>query len=713
MPNDDYTEVNQTYPTNYNEADFGVTTNDLSGTRDVWDNTAQGNGQLDSATSGDALESGFIPSSVIQDSFNAGTLAEKETSLESMLGKKAADLLKKTYTNASGEFDWSKIGAAAAVAYALKNRTNTTPTGYQGGIPNLVAQRTAMNYKDPNRVAGSAGRQYFSDQQYSDVTDPTKVAAAKTANQEQAAGIASGYNFAPTTSREDVYNAYASTPGAIKNPSQSSVDYWQTHGLAGFKGAVDAYHAANPTPAATPILPAATVNNTARMPWEKAVVATGPNPAPTTAAEHLAVPKAEDLAMNQQHLAHGGIAGRYLQGATDGMADKLHASIDNKQPAKLSHGEFVIPADVVSHLGNGNSEAGANKLYDMMAKVRKARTGNSEQGKEIDPDKFMPGGHVPGYAGTTDGSLVNAGATGKQESLSDWAGPYVTDVLGKGQALANQPYQAYQGPLTAGASDLQSQAFAGIGGLTVPSAMGQATQTAGDVANKAGQMTYTPNSSTFDTAAANQYMNPYIQSALNPQLAEMKRQADISRMGDASRLTQAGAFGGSRQAIMESEGNRNLLTAQTGAIGTGYANAYDKAMQQFNADQARGEGSRQFGANYGMQGLKTQLDAATTQSQLGNAEQNAGLANLNAQLSAGNMQRGITSEGIAADKKQFEEERDDPYKKVLFQQSLLQGLPIAAQSYTTTPQSATQAASGAISDVAALAQKLKDLGIAV
>ena len=89
----------------------------------------------------------------------------------------------------------------------------------------------------------------------------------------------------------------------------------------------------------------------------------------------------------------GGIAemarGRYLGGATDGMADKIPARIGGKQEAKLSHGEFVIPADVVGHLGNGNSEAGAQRLYAMMDKIRKARTGTTKQGKQINPDKFL------------------------------------------------------------------------------------------------------------------------------------------------------------------------------------------------------------------------------------------------------------------------------------------------------------------------------------
>ena len=87
--------------------------------------------------------------------------------------------------------------------------------------------------------------------------------------------------------------------------------------------------------------------------------------------------------------AGGGGLG-YLKSAHDGMADKIDATIDNKRPAKLSGGEFVIPADVVSHLGNGNSEAGAKQLYDLMERVRKARTGNSDQGKQINPKKYLP-----------------------------------------------------------------------------------------------------------------------------------------------------------------------------------------------------------------------------------------------------------------------------------------------------------------------------------
>ena len=71
------------------------------------------------------------------------------------------------------------------------------------------------------------------------------------------------------------------------------------------------------------------------------------------------------------------------------MADRIPATVDNTQPAALSDGEFVIPADVVSHLGNGNSDSGAKQLYGMMDRIREARTGTKEQGKQINPNKFL------------------------------------------------------------------------------------------------------------------------------------------------------------------------------------------------------------------------------------------------------------------------------------------------------------------------------------
>jgi hypothetical protein len=105
-----------------------------------------------------------------------------------------------------------------------------------------------------------------------------------------------------------------------------------------------------------------------------------------------------DESMNPAFMARGGIAdlggysdgGRMLRGPGDGMSDSIPASIAGRRPARLANEEFVVPADVVSHLGNGSSDAGAKQLYAMMDKVRQARTGRKSQGREINPQKYMP-----------------------------------------------------------------------------------------------------------------------------------------------------------------------------------------------------------------------------------------------------------------------------------------------------------------------------------
>jgi hypothetical protein len=89
-------------------------------------------------------------------------------------------------------------------------------------------------------------------------------------------------------------------------------------------------------------------------------------------------------------LAKGGLPPRYLRGGGDGMSDSIRASIEGKQEARLADGEFVVPADVVSHLGNGSSNAGAKRLYSMMDRVRKSRTGKTRQAPEVNTRRLMP-----------------------------------------------------------------------------------------------------------------------------------------------------------------------------------------------------------------------------------------------------------------------------------------------------------------------------------
>jgi hypothetical protein len=390
-----------------------------------------------------------------------------------------------------------------------------------------------------------------------------------------------------------------------------------------------------------------------------------------------------------QNMAVGGLAhGRYLQGNTDGMADKINTSIDGEQPAKLSHGEFVVPADVVSHLGNGNSDAGAQRLYAMMDKVRQARTGTKKQGKEINPDKFMPGGLAThhNYAGggavafadggttTTAPATTTGYGTSSSSTLSPWAGDYVTNMLGKGQALSEMPYQQYQGPLTAGPSDLQQQQYAGL--------------------SQVAQTGLTPtqfSTGTFDAAQANKYMNPYLQASLDPQLKELQRQAQIANVNDASKLTQAGAFGGGRQAVLMGEQNRNLLDKTQQLLGSGYNTAYNNAMSQFNTEQGRG------------------LDTQRAQEAANEASAQFGLNSLNALGTAGATQRDIEQQGLTAAQNQFNEARDNPYKMVQYQQGLLQGLPITTN--TTTPnQTGLSSALTQGSDLLGLYQMLANLG---
>jgi len=280
------------------------------------------------------------------------------------------------------------------------------------------------------------------------------------------------------------------------------------------------------------------------------------------------------------------------------------------------------------------------------------------------------------------GEVLPTGSTNTQ-GLADWASPYITNYLGQAQALAQSPYQTYQGPLTAGASNLQNTAFQGLGSLTMPSSIGDAATTAGNLATKAGNLSYTPTTTSFDATQAQNYMNPYLQASLNPQLDEARRQSQITQAQNASKMTQAGAFGGGRQAILDAETQRSLGTNLANITGQGYNTAFNNAQQQFNADQARKMQEAQYGAGFGLQGLQAGMQGAQTQGSLGQMQNQANLANLGQQLAGGAQERGITSEGIGADLAEFEKQRQYPYQQVQFQRDMISGLPTGA--VTNTP----------------------------
>jgi hypothetical protein len=436
----------------------------------------------------------------------------------------------------------------------------------------------------------------------------------------------------------------------------------------------------------------------------------------------------------EMRMARGGSTsprGTYLQGHTDGMADKIPGTIDGIQPARLAHGEFVVPADVVSHLGNGNSDAGAKQLYKMMDKVRMARTGTKDQGKRINPNKFMPGG-LASIQGYNKGGVIRfagegavpAGVIGQEQGLSDWAGDYVTDMLGQAQALTSDRMlhpekYTYTGELSAGDSALQQQAYANAAKLAVPTSIGTAANTAGDLAGKMANLSYDPTTvssayaapqnlgytaerataasfakpediaaervssgpaltafqmeaaksgyapslTNYQTGApsqvttqdftkagtADQYMSPYMQQVVENQQREAQRQADIASTSRHAGATQAGAFGGSRQAIMDAEAARNLATQKGDIQATGLQNAYSQAQQQFNtqqqanltaqqANQGAGVtvGGQNLSANLATQQLGAQTGLQVAMANLTN-EQQAAVQNQASQLQAQGM----------------------------------------------------------------------------
>ena len=296
-----------------------------------------------------------------------------------------------------------------------------------------------------------------------------------------------------------------------------------------------------------------------------------------------------------------------------------------------------------------------------------------------------------------------AAGTSSQSTLSDWAGPYVTGMLGKTQAISEQPYSVYQGPMTAGKSDLQSNVFKGLGELSFPSQLGQSfsstgayqppAMTPGAYAPSAigtgagmgggigslGGMGGTAGGTASGTAPplgmASQYMNPYLQSVLQPQLEELRRQSQINLQPGLAKMTQSGGYGGGRQAIMESEANRNLLQQQNQAIGTGYSNAYDKAMGQFNVEQGQ---------------AKTLADMMSE---------------------AGGQQRGIEQQGISADYNEFLAQRDDPMKKTQYLQSMLQGLPISTVTNTAAQQSGLGSLVSSVGGLGSIMDSLKKFNL--
>ena len=293
----------------------------------------------------------------------------------------------------------------------------------------------------------------------------------------------------------------------------------------------------------------------------------------------------------------------------------------------------------------------------------------------------------------TTGTNTSGGASAlpaiggtSSSTLSDWAGPYVTTMLGQAQAVANQPYQTYQGPLTAGASDIQQNLFSGIGGLTLPQNFGASmsntgaytppntnvptqVQSVSQAAN--GTQNTTPDLNNFGASGdqnslINQYMNPYLQASLTPQLNMLTQQAQTNEQNDLGKLTSQGAYGGSRQAVLQGMDQNALLANQANMIGQGYNTAYNNALGQFNTEQTQGQN----------------------------------LANTMATI--GGQQQALNQAGVTADYNEFLNQRQYPQQQLQFEQSMLQGLPISTVSNAVQPQTGLSSLASTIGGLGSL-----------
>tara|TARA_R110000751_G_scaffold5082_4_gene23905 strand:+ start:3973 stop:5034 length:1062 start_codon:yes stop_codon:yes gene_type:complete len=317
--------------------------------------------------------------------------------------------------------DWGQIasiGGLIGSATGMIGGNTTPPTGYQGSIPKYDAVRERVpNTYDPNRRPGSGGQRYFTDTQYVPKADPAATPASaegiaalnaeNVAKETRAASPTEGLSGLDALIAADndkarqkamgntdidqgffdspEFDGYLETGRGMGTADMYYSPYFGEKGSGSIGGAQDSLYESYLN----------RVGNTGYLQGGEQFKQAEGNDLSGQMFSATQLPSDEGVSsLLSANFAKGGIAqlkkGQYLNGASDGMADKVPANIDGVQEARLSDGEFVIPADVVSHLGNGNSDAGAKVLKGMMSRVRTARTGNDKQGKEINPNKFIP-----------------------------------------------------------------------------------------------------------------------------------------------------------------------------------------------------------------------------------------------------------------------------------------------------------------------------------
>ena len=252
-----------------------------------------------------------------------------------------------------------------------------------------------------------------------------------------------------------------------------------------------------------------------------------------------------------------------------------------------------------------------------------------------------------------------------------YARPYVERMLGKTEALSQTPYQAYGGERIAGFSPLQQKAFQGVANLQPAQQLGLGTQMSGiaglqglGAGSQYAQQAISP-------GAMQAYMSPYMNLALEPQMREAARRSAMEGQAQQAQAVQRGAFGGSRSGLIEAERQRNLAQQQQDIYGRGMQTAFEQARQ-----------AQQFGADLGLRGAATGLQAASTLGQLGQSQFGQQKDILQGQLSAGEQQRGLEQQRLAQQYQDFQNQRQYPYQQLAFMSDMLRGLPLSQQSQT-------------------------------
>jgi hypothetical protein len=284
------------------------------------------------------------------------------------------------------------------------------------------------------------------------------------------------------------------------------------------------------------------------------------------------------------------------------------------------------------------------------------------------------------------GSDAPAAEQKASTELPEWAKPYAKDILAKGQALTDvnqNPYQTYDQNRIAGFSPMQQQAMQNAQGMSVTPQTGEAT--AGATMAGLGGMGVAGQANPYGfQQQVGGYMNPYLQMSLAPQLAEANRQYDIGATKQQSAATQAGAFGGSREAIMAAENERNRNMGLNSIIGQGYNQAFGQAQNQYN------QGLQNQLAGYGLMNQSAANLGQLGQNQYG---QQMGINQLQAQY--GGQQQAQMQKGLDTSYQDFLNQQNYPYKQLGFMSDMIRGLPLGQQSTTQmyqAPPSAIQTA---------------------